>query len=179
MRWFAKILLFLSFALVPTAVIAQTATTTLTVTVPERPLQAGVLSSCDGFVVTSASHSATCSVTVEVVDPTLHNTGWRLSLSASRIACDCGGTLPPDALTVALTTGPVFIDGQPVDPQGGPRLEANAVGRGPSSKTPLLVAKPGFGNGAYSVTVELRLMYPAHTTPGVYVPTWVVTVNPR
>jgi hypothetical protein len=178
MRWFLRVALLLGLALAPAAAMASTtATTTLTVVIPPRPAQGGVIESCDGFVVTSSSHKSTCTVTIGVVDPTLHNTGWRLSLNATNFTCTCGGTLPPNALIVESVSGPVVIDGQPVDSKGGPKLQANSVGRSPDESRPLLVASPGFGNGAYSMTLTLRLSYPANTTPGLYVPTWVVTVS--
>lgn len=148
-----------------------------TVVIPQRPAQGGVVASCDGFVVTATEHKAYCTVTVAVADPTLHNTGWRLSLNATDFTCTCGGTLPPNALIVESSSGPVVISGQPVDSKGGPNLQVNSVGRSPDGSRPLMVAKPGFGNGAYTMTLTLRLSYPAKTKPGLYVPAWVVNVS--
>ncbi len=178
MRRLIKALFFLSLAILPTGVMADTtATTTLTVTIPERPVMAEVLNPCE-FVVVEGGHSATCTITVAIADPTVRNVGWRLGLAAETISCECGGTLPPNALTVSASSGLTVIQGQPIDATGGPRLQANAVGRGLSPHASLLVAKPGYGNGAYAVTVQLRLMYPTNTAPGVYVPDWSFAITP-
>jgi len=178
MRRLISSLFLLSIAFLPASALADTtATTTLTITIPERPVSAEVLTLCE-FVVVEGEHSASCTITVAVADPTVRNVGWRLGLTATNIACECGGTLPPNSLAVSGSSGLTVIQGQAIDATGGPRLQANAVGRGLSQHASLLVAKPGYGNGAYAVTVQLRLMYPAKTAPGVYVPEWSLAITP-
>jgi hypothetical protein len=180
MRVLVKIALLVILALIPAVALANTtATTTLTLVILDQPARGAVVSSCDGFVVTANANKAYCTIIVAVADPTLKNNGWKLSLNATNFTCACGGTLPPNALTVESSSGPVLINGQPIDSKGGPSLQANAVGRSPDGSRPLLVAKPGYGNGAYAVTLTLRLSYPAQTTPGLYVPTWVVNVDTK
>jgi hypothetical protein len=180
MRLLVKVALLLSLALVPVAALANpSATTSISIIIPEQPADGGVISSCDGFQVTTSANKAYCTITVAVGDATLQNKGWKLSLNATNFTCACGGTLPPNALTIESSSGPVLINGQPIDLKGGPSLQANAVGRSPDGSRPLLVAKPGYGNGAYAVTLTLRLSYPAKMTPGLYVPTWVVNVDTK
>lgn len=180
MRLWARALVLIALALLPAGAqagtVIGTATTTLTVTLPPRPLVGEVTSSC-AFVVVQGGHKATCWVTVSVADPTAQNDGWKLGLSVSGLTCTCGGTLPPSSLTIQSSNGPTLINGQPVSAQGGPKLQANSVGQSATPHNALLVAKPGYGNGAYTVAVELRLSYPANAKPGTYVPTWVVEVE--
>jgi hypothetical protein len=154
------------------------ASATLSVVVPPRPLTAVALPGCS-FTVTKGTKKAYCLVTIVVADPTLRNLGWRVTLSATHFSCVCGGTLPPNALTVFHADDVVVLNGQPVDRHGGPAVRAQAVGRTPASNAPLFVASPGFGNGAYSVTLTLRLSVPANTVPGTYVPTWSLKSAPQ
>jgi hypothetical protein len=169
------LLVLLSALLLPTAALADSlsSTATVTVVVPPMPLAAEVQPGC-AFAVEDGAHKAYCTVTLIVADPTLHNTGWKIALAATDFTCTCGGSLVPNALTVDAANAVVVINGQEVDPRGGPRLQANSIGRSTTSSPPVFVAKPGYGNGAYSVTLRLRLSVPAHTTPGSYVPEWSV-----
>jgi len=173
MRRLVRAVLWITLALIPGAALAQTSTATLRVVVPERPLQANVTSSCAAFDVTPSNRAATCTLTIEVVDPTLHNTGWNLSLSATRIECVCGGALPPEALIIASINGPVWNEGQLPDSVNGPKLQTAAVGFAPDPARPLMTANAGHGNGAYAITVTVRLTYTNETASGAYVPTWV------
>jgi hypothetical protein len=173
----AAVALFL-LALIPLSAQADTysATATLTVTIPPRPVTAVVQPGC-AFVVTASTHKAYCTATLLVADPTLINNGWRVSLGVSSFSNACGGSLVPNSLIVDSYEDVVVINGQPVDTQGGPKKQANSVGQTSSPSNPLLVAKPGFGNGAYSLTMVLRLSVPAKTTPCTYVPKFVVGIQ--
>lgn len=152
------------------------ATTTLTVTLPPRPVSANVDPGC-AFVVTSSTKKAYCTVKLSVADPTVINNGWRVSLGISSFSNACGGSLVPNSLIVDSYEGVVVINGQPVDSHGGPRKLSNSVGQTSNPSNPLLVAKPGYGNGAYSMTMVLRLSVPAKTMPCTYVPTFAVGIQ--
>jgi len=167
--------MFLAF---PASTLADTysATATVSVTIPPMPLAAVVQPGCE-FVIGASIDKAYCTVTLIVADPTLRNTGWKITLAATDLTCTCNGLLPSNALTIDSSDEVVLINGQEIDRHGGPRLLANSIGRSTNSSQPLLVAKPDFGNGAYSVTLRLRLSVPAHSTPGTYVPVWSVKLS--
>ncbi|MEA2527973.1 MAG: hypothetical protein QOF73_5200 [Thermomicrobiales bacterium] len=175
----ATTLILLILASMPVSALADTtsATATLTLVIPYRPPAAEVLPGCQ-FVVTAGGHKAYCTVTLIAADPTLRNKGWRVTLAVAGFSCTCNGTLPPNSLTIDSATAPTLINGQPVDSKGGPKLQANSVGQNTNSSRAQLVAKPGYGNGAYSVTMVLRLSYPYKTVPGTYIPTWLLSVVP-
>jgi hypothetical protein len=174
----AIIALFLLAMVPPLSAQGETisATTTLTVTIPPRPVSANVDPGC-AFVVTSSTKKAYCTVTLNVADPTVLNNGWRVTLSVLEFTNTCGGSLPPNALTIDSAGTVVVINGQPVGQRGGPKVGANSVGQSLNSSKPTLVAKPGFGNGAYSVDLRLRLSVPSKTKPCTYVPTFVVGIS--
>jgi hypothetical protein len=153
-----------------------TATMTLSVTIPPSPVVANVLPGCQ-FVVVQGQNKAYCTATLIVADPTLINQGWRVSLGISSFSNACGGSLVSNSLIIDSHQPVQLINGQPVDSKGGPSKVSNSVGQKANPSNPLLVAKPGYGNGAYALTMVLRLSYPAKTKPCTYLPTFAVAIQ--
>jgi hypothetical protein len=159
----------------PVTVSADTlsSTATVSVVVPVQPLSALIEDECE-FVVGPKTNKTFCTLTLVVAQPTVHNSGWVASLSYARIGCSCGHTLTPRALVVADSEDVVVINGQSVDQKSGPKLVANSISPSGKASQPFFRAKGDFGNGAYSVTVTLRLDVPAHTPQGTYIPVWSI-----
>lgn len=87
------------------------------------------------------------------------------------------GALASGFVDPCIDRGLTVVDGQPLDAIGGPKLDATAVGRGLTPEASLLVAKPGYGNGPYSVTIQVRLNCPEDAISGTYVPTCSVQIS--
>ncbi|MEA2585491.1 MAG: hypothetical protein QOF33_3576 [Thermomicrobiales bacterium] len=198
MKPLTTLLLLLLLAFLPARALADStsATATLSVLVPPMPVAAAVLPGCQ-FVVTAGAKKAYCTVTLIMADSTLRNKGWQAKLAVTSFSCACGGKLSPKSLTVHSAQGPTLINGQPVSTKGGPKFvrddhdddedddddddegeHDDGDGWSLSSSRPLVIAKPGYGNGAYSVTLVLELTIPKKTVPGTYIPTWFVSMTP-
>ena len=156
----------------------QSASFTVTVTIPSYPLLAAVQPGCQ-FVVAADDSTVDCVATVRVFQPTLEPDGWLLALSVTGLVDTATGSSLPPAAVSRLPGGTLTLNrGQAIDPVGGPHFSGidpnNAALDHPQT---VLVAEAGFGNGFYIVTIDLRLAVPAHTVPGTYVPTWAVGVT--
>jgi hypothetical protein len=173
------VLLILLIALSPITVRADvTGTATISVTVLPSPLDAAILPGCE-FVVQASSRTALCNATLLVADPTLSMTGWRVTLAATGLTCDCQQSLPAELLTLQAVVGPTFVNGQPIDMKNGPIVESHSLGQALTAPVPITKSQPEYGNGAYSFTLVVHLAIPINATPGTYVPEWLIGVFPR
>lgn len=171
----ATILLLAMAMLLPSGARADglSATATLSVTILPTPLAATLLPGCQ-FTVSPTTETATCRATLLVSSPTPSAFGWRVTLAAAKVTCGCGQTLPTKSLVIDGSDEVVFVNGQPVDTVGGPRFPTASMKRSLAKSRPVLLARPTYGNGAYSVTMVIRLNVPKHAGAGVYVPTWTI-----
>jgi hypothetical protein len=173
--WAALIALLLCLTST-TAEAQQTASRVFTVTVQPSPLLADVKSGCT-FVVERGSNVADCTATIRVAQPTLETRGWRLGLSVSGLINQATGASLPASAVAILAGGAVSATaGQSIDAAGGPHLPAQTINASLDQSRPVVVAEPGFGNGAYTVTIRLRLTLPEGAEAGTYVPGWSIDV---
>jgi hypothetical protein len=158
------------------ALAAQTASITLSVTIPASPLLAQVEPGC-AFAITETTRSAICAVTIRMAQPTLEVNGWRLSLSAGgAVEQTSGAALPASALQIESLQSIVATQGQSIDTVGGPYLPSNAAHRSLNEAQTVVMANPGFGNGTYTATILVRLTAPTGAASGAYAPLWIVGV---
>lgn len=159
------------------ALAAQTASITLSVTIPSSPLLAQVEPGC-AFAITAETRSAVCAVTIRMAQPTLEVNGWRLSFSSGgAIEQTSGAALPASALQIEALQSIVATQGQAIDAAGGPYLPSNVAHRSLNEAQTVVMANPGFGNGAYTAAILVRLTAPEDAAPGSYSPLWIVGVT--
>jgi hypothetical protein len=168
--------LVLGFLPVSHARAGQTASWTFTVTVESSPLLTRVAPDCVFTV--GESGQADCTLTIVVAQPTLELRGWKVWLATTAVAEVTTGAPLPGATVALVAAAELAVDGgQPVDAVGGPFVPAFQVNEPLSQNRALIVAKPGYGNGQYTVVTRFRLTVPDGTPAGVYRPTWSVGVS--
>lgn len=102
--------------------------------------------------------------------------GWKVTIQASAWAREGGGTaIPANAFALTQTTNPQQVSGQPIDPNNGPKL-VNELGTLDQSRK-VLNANAGYGLGAYTQTLGVKLTIPAVTLPGTYKTTITTTIT--
>lgn len=102
--------------------------------------------------------------------------GWNVTIQASEWAKDGGGTAIPDtAFALTQVTNPNVVSGQGIDNNGGPKL-VNSIGVLNQSRK-VLQATPGYGLGAYSQNLGVKLTIPGVTLPGTYKTTVTTTIQ--
>lgn len=116
-------------------------------------------------------------ITLTVSDLRSTRAGWRISLAAAELRCSCGRTLPASSLTIAEMAEPVTLAGQPRDPAGGPVAATAGDGLSLDTGRVVVVAHSGHGDGVYAQTLTIQLLVPAHTAPGSYATSVVLTAT--
>jgi hypothetical protein len=166
-----------AMALPATSVLAaQTASITLSITIPASPLLAAVDPGCQ-LTITTEARTATCAVRIRMAQPTLTEHGWRLLLAASGARdAATGATVPASALSFDASQTIVSTGGQAIDPVGGPFFSSMAPGRALDAPQTIVSAGAGFGNGAYTAVIIVRLTAPDGAPAGTYTPSWIVGV---
>ena len=102
--------------------------------------------------------------------------GWKVTIQASAWAKDGGGTaIPANAFALTQTTNPAYVSGQQIDPNNGPK-PVNELGTLDQSRK-VLNANAGYGLGAYTQTLGVKLTIPAVTLPGTYKTTITTTMS--
>lgn len=158
------------------AIAARTASITLSVTIPASPLLAAADPGCQ-FTITRDTRTAECALTIRMAQPTLTEHGWRLSLAASGArGAATGASVPASAMSFDAGQTLVATGGQAIDPVGGPAIPAPAPGRTLDEARTIVAAEAGFGNGAYTVVITVRLIAPDDAPAGTYAPAWIVSV---
>jgi hypothetical protein len=102
--------------------------------------------------------------------------GWKVTLQASAWAKEGGGTaIPANAFALTQTTNPAYVSGQQIDATNGPKL-VHELGTLDQSRK-VLNANAGYGLGAYTQSLGVKLTIPAVTLPGTYKTTITTTMT--
>ena len=105
--------------------------------------------------------------------------GWNVTVQSSDWThLDGGPAIPASAFSVTQVETPASVSGQGIDAFGGPR-QVNNVGSLNQSRK-VLQAQPGYGLGAYSQVLGVKLTIPGTALPGTYksVVTTTITTGP-
>lgn len=129
--------------------------------------------------VSAVSQESPGTLTLTAAETGCAGQGWNVTIQATDWTRQGGGaSFPASALSLEQVTNPAQLSGQGIDTFGGPKL-VNELGTLDHSRK-VLQAGQGFGLGAYTQVLGVKLTIPAVAPAGAYqtVVTTTITAGP-
>lgn len=168
---------------------AFAADNTVTQTVTGGTLTASATDVSLGSVATAhTAQNSTGQLTVSADDSTGSGAGWHVTEQVSSLAytgTNGGTAIPASDFSITSVGAVAMTAGQTIDTTGtdasptGPQIGniTNGVSGTLDNAVTVLVAGPNFGQGTYTVPVNVNLAVPANTRAGSYAGTLTTTIT--
>lgn len=131
--------------------------------------------------VTSAHVAQTSQGTMTLtVSDSAPGAGWNVTILASAFAysgANGGTSIPAANLSITEARAPVVVDGQAIDPSGGPKVPAAGATGTLDVTRKTIQADVGYGGGTYTQALAVSLVVPADSRAGTYTASLTVTAS--
>lgn len=165
--------------LISMAVPAFAAQTTISVSIVPGPLTATIDPDVllPEIVYSDEIQQSSSPVLLGVDDLRGSGAGWHVTLQATDLVYSGPAghsVIPAENLAISASGNPVMLAGQAVNATHGPF--STSTGGSLDQPRSVLVADPGFGQGAYSQSLSLDLRIPARSQTGTYSGALIVSI---